>query len=581
MIPTRKQLPRCPGRKQPPRSCLHHIPIPAPSSPLRKSRPRAPPHDPYPETAAPLVFRYHPHPRPIIPARKPPPQIPAPSAPPGNSCPAANPRNPRPIIPCPISPRPYSLPDLAAPRSSPCRPSAFTCLPTLARTSPSDNPSFALAPAHSPPSSSGLTRPPNSFRVFPPHPLQNSLLPANIQLPLRLYHADQGAVHQRLLRPPPLDAAPLPPTVLGYHRRRCFLIALTRVRAATPVTSCPASPLPRLCAHVPSGPLAAATSCPSTCARLSPTPLLCPLIFLELHLAWESPSFLLFGFPASRRKDLRDQLVKIGKFGAGTDSDHYSSAPSSPTSNLDPSSVPMDQPPAPDSAQPEIPSVHAPHPDSGAMARLAAVEGSLESIQSTLRQLLLSTQNPPPAPAPAVPAPAPGPDFSAPHPAPKTVLRPNPPAVFDGDRTQGKMFLYSVLTYYKLVPEAFMADGFVSQEKLVRFAMSFMSKDAAARWAERRASALPSFFLGPYRPAQFLSWAVHQRLLRPPPLDAAPLPPTVLGYHRRRCFLIALTRVRAATPVTSCPASPLPRLCAHVPSGPLAAAPPARAPAPA
>jgi hypothetical protein len=53
------------------------------------------------------------------------------------------------------------------------------------------------------------------------------------------------------------------------------------------------------------------------------------------------------------------------------------------------------------------------------------------------------------------------------------------------------MFLHSVLTYYRLVPEAFMADGFVSQEKLVRFAMSFMSKDAAARWAERRASAVP------------------------------------------------------------------------------------------
>jgi hypothetical protein len=60
------------------------------------------------------------------------------------------------------------------------------------------------------------------------------------------------------------------------------------------------------------------------------------------------------------------------------------------------------------------------------------------------------------------------------------VLRPNPPAVFDGDRTQGRMFLYSILTYYRLVPEAFMADGFVSQEKLVRFAMSFMSKDTAA-----------------------------------------------------------------------------------------------------
>jgi hypothetical protein len=42
------------------------------------------------------------------------------------------------------------------------------------------------------------------------------------------------------------------------------------------------------------------------------------------------------------------------------------------------------------------------------------------------------------------------------------------------------MFLHSVLTYYRLVPEAFMADRLVLQEKLVRFAMSFMSKDTAA-----------------------------------------------------------------------------------------------------
>jgi hypothetical protein len=46
------------------------------------------------------------------------------------------------------------------------------------------------------------------------------------------------------------------------------------------------------------------------------------------------------------------------------------------------------------------------------------------------------------------------------------------------------MFLYSILTYYWLVPEVFLADGNISQEKLVRFAMSFMSKDAAAQWAE-------------------------------------------------------------------------------------------------
>jgi hypothetical protein len=94
------------------------------------------------------------------------------------------------------------------------------------------------------------------------------------------------------------------------------------------------------------------------------------------------------------------------------------------------------------------------------MAQLAAVEGSLETMQDMLCQLLLSTPKPPPALALAAPALALGPDFLAPHPAPKTDLRLNPPAVFDGDQT----FLYSVLTYYWLVPEAFMVDGFVSQE---------------------------------------------------------------------------------------------------------------------
>jgi hypothetical protein len=34
-----------------------------------------------------------------------------------------------------------------------------------------------------------------------------------------------------------------------------------------------------------------------------------------------------------------------------------------------------------------------------------------------------------------------------------------------------------------------MADGFISQEKLVWFTMSFMSKDVATRWAERHTSA--------------------------------------------------------------------------------------------
>jgi hypothetical protein len=55
------------------------------------------------------------------------------------------------------------------------------------------------------------------------------------------------------------------------------------------------------------------------------------------------------------------------------------------------------------------------------------------------------------------------------------VLQPNCPTVFNGDRMQGQMFLYSVLTYYRLVPEALMTDRFISQEKLIWFAMSFMS----------------------------------------------------------------------------------------------------------
>ncbi|KAF8139324.1 hypothetical protein K438DRAFT_1996122 [Mycena galopus ATCC 62051] len=72
------------------------------------------------------------------------------------------------------------------------------------------------------------------------------------------------------------------------------------------------------------------------------------------------------------------------------------------------------------------------------------------------------SQNPPAtAPVPAAPALAAGPDFTNLTPAAKSVLRPNPPAVFDGDRTQGQMFLHSVLTYLRLVPEAFMVHCYI------------------------------------------------------------------------------------------------------------------------
>jgi hypothetical protein len=73
------------------------------------------------------------------------------------------------------------------------------------------------------------------------------------------------------------------------------------------------------------------------------------------------------------------------------------------------------------------------------------------------------------------------------------------------------MFLYSVLTYYQLVLEAFMADGFISQERLVWFAMSFMSKDAAARWAEQRTSAvLFPFPTWAQFEAEFRLWFVEE-----------------------------------------------------------------------
>jgi hypothetical protein len=56
-----------------------------------------------------------------------------------------------------------------------------------------------------------------------------------------------------------------------------------------------------------------------------------------------------------------------------------------------------------------------------------------------------------------------------------------------------------------------MADGFVSQEKLVRFAMSFMSKGAAARWAERHASADPfPFPTWTKFEAEFRLWYVEE-----------------------------------------------------------------------
>jgi hypothetical protein len=80
----------------------------------------------------------------------------------------------------------------------------------------------------------------------------------------------------------------------------------------------------------------------------------------------------------------------------------------------------------------------------------------------------------------------------------KLVLWPNPPFVFNGDRTQGRVFIHSVRTYAQLVLEAFVQSGELSEEKVVRYAMSFMAKDSAQRWAEHQ-SAKPVFLFPTFK----------------------------------------------------------------------------------
>ncbi|KAF8180768.1 hypothetical protein K438DRAFT_1976587 [Mycena galopus ATCC 62051] len=108
---------------------------------------------------------------------------------------------------------------------------------------------------------------------------------------------------------------------------------------------------------------------------------------------------------------------------ANSDSDRYASAPASPTSNLDPSSL-MDAPtPGNGAAQPELPDVHIPDLGSDPVTQLTAVEDSLANIEGLLRRVLHNSQNPPAAaPVPAAPAPAVGPDFTSLTPTAKSVL---------------------------------------------------------------------------------------------------------------------------------------------------------------
>ena len=117
--------------------------------------------------------------------------------------------------------------------------------------------------------------------------------------------------------------------------------------------------------------------------------------------------------------------------------------------------------------------------------RMRRVEEMIEKLTHTI----LNNQ---PAPTPAAPAPVESPGlFTGAISDSKSALRPNPPFVFDGDRSQGRSFLHAVKTFIRLSPESFLDGGELSEEKAVHYAMSFMAKDSAQRWAERQSSRDP------------------------------------------------------------------------------------------
>ena len=127
-------------------------------------------------------------------------------------------------------------------------------------------------------------------------------------------------------------------------------------------------------------------------------------------------------------------------------------------------------------------------------ARFAGIENVLGNIQNLITALAPSTPATPPAPVPAN-APAVGPGIfpaavNAANPT-CTGLRPNNPPVFDGDRAKGRAFLHAVRLYARLVPENFLEDGAYSEEKLTRWALSFMSEGAAQRWSQRHVDTEP------------------------------------------------------------------------------------------
>lgn len=124
-------------------------------------------------------------------------------------------------------------------------------------------------------------------------------------------------------------------------------------------------------------------------------------------------------------------------------------------------------------------------PPSSADARLARLERMIETLFESHRQ-----SAPASVPLPASDEPELFPSAGATS-TKSTALRPNPPPAFDGDRSKGRAFLHAVRTYVHLVPEAFHVHGEPSEEKAVRFGMSYMSLDSAQRWAERAGNRTP------------------------------------------------------------------------------------------
>ncbi|CAK5267030.1 unnamed protein product [Mycena citricolor] len=117
--------------------------------------------------------------------------------------------------------------------------------------------------------------------------------------------------------------------------------------------------------------------------------------------------------------------------------------------------------------------------------RLGNLEEDMQRMEGLLHNLIIAQQQPSPAPAPA-PSLAVGPGVSLGQQASsRPLIRPNPPFAFNRDHTQGKTFLHSVKQYWHLLPEAFHVNSVVSEERVVCFALSYMSKDLAASWSER------------------------------------------------------------------------------------------------